>query len=126
MDATIYTGISDLKFVNDTGHWLLMQTEVDLSNAVLTVQLFGTQPDRIVELDGPYISNEVPAPSSPIYIEDPTRPAGSLYQSDVARNGRDIVIHRVIKQDGVEVRSDTFFTRFKPWPNVFVRGTGEN
>ncbi len=124
MDATIYTGVSDLKFVNDTGHWLLMQAEVDEVNQVLMVQLFGTRPDREVIFDGPYINNEVPAPREPIYVDDPSRPAGTIYQSDVARSGRDITIYRVILQDGVEIKRGTFVTRFKAWPNVFVRGVG--
>ncbi len=124
MDATIYTGVNDLKFVNDTGHWLLMHSYVDEINQVLTVNLYGTRPDREVVLDGPHISNEVSPPASPIYINDPNRPSGTVYQSDVARSGRDIVIYRSIMRDGEEVRHDTFFTRFKAWPNVFVRGTG--
>ncbi|MFP4436867.1 MAG: VanW family protein [Chloroflexaceae bacterium] len=124
MDATIYTGVNDLKFVNDTGHWLLMHSYVDEINQVLTVSLYGTRPDREVVLDGPYISNEVSPPGSPIYINDPNRPSGTVYQSDVARSGRDIVVYRSILENGAEVRRDTFFTRFKAWPNVFVRGTG--
>ncbi len=124
LDAAIYTGVSDLKFVNDTGHWLLMHADVDEVNQVLTVRLYGTKPNRTVTLEGPYISNEVRAPSTPVYVDDPSRPAGTVYQSDVARSGRDIVVYRIITENGVEVRRDTFFTRFKPWPNVFVRGTG--
>ncbi len=125
MDATIYTGVSDLKFVNDTGHWLLMQTVVDEAAQVFTVQVYGTRPDRRVEADGPYISNEVSAPATPIYVDDPTQPAGTFYQSDVARSGRDIVVYRtVFNSAGEMLRRDSFFTRFKPWPNVFVRGTG--
>jgi len=124
MDATIYTGVNDLKFVNDTGHWLLMHSYVDEINQVLTVSLYGTRPNREVVLDGPYISNEVSPPASPIYINDPNRPSGTVYQSDVARSGRDIVVYRSILENGAEVRRDTFFTRFKAWPNVFVRGTG--
>lgn len=124
MDATIYTGVNDLKFVNDTGHWLLMQTDVDESNQILVVRLYGTQPARQVVLDGPYVSNEVSAPGEPVYLDDPGQPAGTVYQSDVARSGRDIVVYRAIVENGVEVRRDSFFTRFKAWPNVFVRGTG--
>lgn len=125
LDAAIFTGLNDLKFVNDTGHWLLMQVEVDEINQVLTVQLYGTKPDRTVTIEGPFISNQVPAPAAPVYINDPSRPAGTVTQSDVARSGRDITIHRIISEEGVEVRRDTFFTRFQAWPNVFVRGTGQ-
>jgi vancomycin resistance protein YoaR len=124
LDAAIFTGVSDLKFVNDTGNWLLMHAEADEANQILTVRLYGTKPNRTVTTRGPHISNEVAAPATPVYVDDPTRAAGTIYQSDVARNGRDILVERVILEDGFEVRRDSFFTRFKAWPNVFVRGTG--
>ncbi|WP_174842794.1 VanW family protein [Candidatus Oscillochloris fontis] len=124
MDAAIYTGVNDLKFVNDTGHWLLMQTEVDEGNQILTVRLYGTRPEREVRLEGPFITNEERAPSAPVYIDDPSLPSGTIRQSDTARGGRDISVERVIIEDGVEVRRDTFFTRFRAWPNIFLRGTG--
>jgi vancomycin resistance protein YoaR len=124
MDASIYTGVNDLKFVNDTGNWLLMQADVDEVGQVLAVRLYGTRPDRQVRLEGPAVSNEVRAPSEPVYINDPSLPAGTLHQSDSARGGRDITVERVITQAGAEVSRDTFFTRFRAWPNIFVRGTG--
>ena len=124
MDATIYTGGNDLKFVNDTGHWLLMEAMVDEVNQVLTVRLYGTKPNRTVSVKGPEISNEVPPPSEPIYINDPSLPAGTIKQTDVARKGMDIAVYRIITEDGVQKPPELFFTRFKPWPNVFVRGTG--
>ncbi len=124
MDASIYTGVNDLKFVNDTGNWLLMQTEVDEGNQVLAVRLYGTTPRREVRLDGPTITNEVRAPSDPVYLDDASLPAGSSYQSDTARSGRDITVERVITDRGVEIRRDSFFTHFRAWPNIFVRGTG--
>jgi vancomycin resistance protein YoaR len=124
MDASIYTGVNDLKFVNDTGSWLLMQTEVDETNQVLAVRLYGTKPNRTVSLDGPTISNEVRAPSDPVYIDDPSLPDGTIHQSDTARGGRDIAVDRVITRGGAEISRDSFFTRFRAWPNIFVRGTG--
>src|SRR5205085_12696831 len=58
MDATIYTGVQDLKFKNDTGHWLLMEAVADEENQVLTVRLYGTKPDRAVSIKGPEIANQ--------------------------------------------------------------------
>ncbi len=124
LDAAIYTGVADLKFVNDTGAWLLMQTEVDEANQVLTVQLYGAPPARQVQLEGPLITNEVRAPAEPVYVDDPTLPRGAVRQSDMARSGRDITVYRVIVEDGAEVSREAFFTRFRAWPNIFVRGTG--
>lgn len=125
MDATIYTGLQDLKFVNDTGHWLLLQMQVDTFNQVLTVQLYGANPyNRGVKLDGPYVSNIVQPAAAPVYIDDASRPSGYLVQTDVARSGRDITVYRRIFENGVEVAREPFVTRFKAWPNVYVRGTG--
>ena len=46
-DATVNYPDIDLKFVNDTGHWLLLRTFVGSSS--LTVTLYGTPQDRRVE-----------------------------------------------------------------------------
>lgn len=125
LDAAIYTGQDDLKFINDTGHWLLMQAQVDEFNQVLTIQLYGTNADnRHVELDGPYISNQISPPAEPVYIDDSSKPAGYFYQSDAARSGWDITINRIVFKNGVEVSREPFVTRFKAWPDVYVRGTG--
>ena len=124
LDAAIYTGVADLKFLNDTGNWLLLQAEVDEAAQVLTVRFYGTRPAREVRLEGPVVSNEVRAPSQPVYVDDASLPRGSVHQSDVARGGRDLTVDRVIMQNGSETRRDTFLTRFRAWPNIFVRGTG--
>lgn len=124
LDAAIYTGVADLKFVNDTGSWLLLQTVMDEANQVLTVRLYGAAPTRQVQLAGPLVSNQVRAPGEPVYVDDPSLPAGTLRQTDVARSGRDITVERIILEDGVEVSREIFLTRFRAWPDIFVRGTG--
>lgn len=124
LDAAIFTGVQDLKFVNDTGRWLLMQTSIDEQAQVLVVQLYGTRPSREVRIEGPIIANEVRAPSQPVYVDDPSLPRGTLRQTDVARSGRDISIYRIITDANGQTRRELFFTRFRPWPNIFVRGTG--
>jgi vancomycin resistance protein YoaR len=120
MDATIFTGGPDLKFVNDTGHWLLIQTFVDTTRTVAEVRIYGTDPGRVVQLEGPVISNRQPAPPTPVFVGDPGQPRGSIRQSDKARGGMDITYTRVIKERGSVVSRDTFVTRFRPWPNIFV------
>jgi vancomycin resistance protein YoaR len=124
MDAAIYTGVSDLKFVNDTGNWLLMEAIADDSTQTLTVRLYGTKPNRQVYISGPHIDNRVPPPSQPVYLSDATLPSGTIKQTDTSRAGMDIVVYRTIVEDGVELESEVFFTRFKAWPDVYVRGTG--
>ncbi len=124
MDATIYTGVQDLKFVNDTGHWLLMEAIADTNAQVLSVRLYGTRPDRRVTVVGPEITNIVAPPAQVVYVNDPSLPAGVVRQTDRARRGMDIKVYRVITEGGVQRTPELFFTRFKAWPDVFVRGTG--
>ena len=121
MDATIYTGPggADLKFLNDTGNWLLIQANVDTARALAEIAIYGTKTNRTVELQGPVISNRISAPTQPVFVPDPSRPRGSRRQSDTARGGMDITFTRIIKENGTEIHRDTFLTRFKPWPNIF-------
>ncbi|MDW8145534.1 MAG: VanW family protein [Roseiflexaceae bacterium] len=124
LDATIYTGVQDLKFINDTGHWLLMEAVADTDAQVLSVRLYGTRPDRRVTVVGPEITNIVAPPARAIYLNDPSLPVEVVRQTDRARRGMDIKVYRVITEGGVQRTPELFFTRFKAWPDVFVRGTG--
>lgn len=124
MDATIATGALDLRFVNDTGRWLLMETGVDEAAQVLTVRLYGTKPGRSVAVSGPKTLSVTPAPSEPVTVNDAALPSGTYRQTDTARQGMEIAVYRVISERGTQREPELFYTRFKAWPNVFVRGTG--
>jgi vancomycin resistance protein YoaR len=119
MDATIFTGGPDLRFLNDTENWLLMQTYVDNSRALAEVRIYGTDTGRDVKLEGPFISNRTPAPSEPVYVAEPSRPPGQPRQSDTARGGMEIRFTRIVLQDGQEIERREFLTKFRPWPNIF-------
>jgi hypothetical protein len=119
MDATIFTGGPDFKFLNDTGHWLLIQTNVNTARTLAEVRIYGTDPGRTVEFEGPVIFNRQPPPPAPVFVANPSVPIGARYQSDTARSGMSIAFTRVIKQDGQEVDREEFLTVFKPWPNIF-------
>jgi vancomycin resistance protein YoaR len=124
MDATIYTGVLDLKFVNDTGHWLLMESTADEKAQVLSVRLYGTKTNRTVVAKGPDIERIIPAPDDPEIVYDPALPAGTVKQTDHARRGMDITVYRVITEAGAQKIPEPFYTRFKAWPDVYVKGTG--
>jgi vancomycin resistance protein YoaR len=126
MDAAIFTapGGYDFRFVNNTDRWLLMETFADTVNEVLTVNLYGTKPNREVIQTPPSVTNEIFAPTKPRYVDDATLPAGTVKQTDTARGGMDVRVGRIVKQGGVVMYQDTFFSRFQPWPDIFVRGTG--
>src|SRR3989344_76729 len=51
-DATIYPGVTDLRFLNDTPAHILIQARVIGSK--LMVEIYGSSDGRKVEMDGPY------------------------------------------------------------------------
>lgn len=118
-DATIYQPYPDLKFVNDTGGALLIDTLI-VGNK-LFFDFYGTDTGRKVELDGPHIFN-VTAYPEPIYIDTTTLPVGETKQVDSAHRGADAVLYRKVVQHGKVVINDTFKSHYIPWPAKFLRG----
>lgn len=51
-DATIYPPFPDLKFINNTPAYILIQTKIE--GFVLTFEFYGTNDNRKVVIDGPY------------------------------------------------------------------------
>ena len=124
LDATIYSPYVDLKWSNDTGRYILIQTYVDRDANKVTFRYYGTNPGRTVEMEGPIEANPVPHGPA-VYRDDPTLPKGEKKQIEWAKDGLDVTVYRIIKQNGVEVRRDTFFSRYLPWQAVYLVGTKE-
>ena len=55
-DATIYVGGPDLRFRNNTGHYLLIQVETDLTASRQTIRLYGTSPGWSVSIEDYWLS----------------------------------------------------------------------
>jgi vancomycin resistance protein YoaR len=123
LDATIYSPQVDFKFQNDTPHYLLIETEVDKKKGTLTFYFYGTKPDRTVEMEGPIIENVKP-PGEPIYEEDPSMAPGQIKQVDWAKEGADVTVYRIIKQGDTVLARERFFSRYRPWRDVFRVGPG--
>ena len=79
-DATVNYPDTDLRFVNDTKHWLLLRTFVGSSS--LTVNLYGTSPHRKV------VSETAPLTvAGPVPVRETTDPK-LLVEHDGRRRGR--------------------------------------
>lgn len=119
MDATIFTGGPDLKFVNDTGNWLLMQSFSNPRTGVAEIAFYGTKPNRQVSLTR-RVYNQIPAPTEPQFVADSEQPRGFSRQSDHARGGMTIDVVRTIIDNGVKREPELFQTKFRAWPNIYV------
>lgn len=119
LDATIYSPLIDFKFRNDTGAYLLIKTDVDPYAGTITFAFYGRKPDRVVELDGPYVTNETP-PRDPVYEIHDDLPPGTIKQVDWAQGGSDVTVYRIIKQDGEEIAREAFHSHYRPWADVYL------
>jgi vancomycin resistance protein YoaR len=124
MDATVYSPQVDFKFVNDTPHYLLIETETDLKACAVAFRFYSTKTGRTVEMEGPFEANVVPH-GSDVYQEDPTLPKGTTKQIDWAHDGVDVTVYRIVKEGDKVLWKDTFFSRYRPWQAVYLVGTGE-
>jgi vancomycin resistance protein YoaR len=124
MDATVYASQIDFKFVNDTPHYLLIETETDLKAGTVTFRFYGTKTGRTVEMEGPFEANVVPH-GPDVHREDPTLPKGTTKQIDWAHDGVDVTVYRIVKEGDKVLWKDTFFSRYRPWQAVYLVGTGE-
>jgi vancomycin resistance protein YoaR len=122
IDATVFVPSVDLKFKNDTGHWILVQTYVNQSTLELTIDLYGFNDGRIANVTTPVITNQIPAPD-PLYQDDPTLPQGSVKQVDFAAPGARSTFTRTVTRNGKTLYHDTFVSDYKPWQAIFLRGT---
>ncbi|MBC8078472.1 MAG: VanW family protein, partial [Chloroflexales bacterium] len=121
LDAAIFTGVSDMRFTNDTGGWLLVQSAVDLERQQLTITLYGSPTSRAVAMEHRVIAR-IAAPSKAVYITDPELPRSRYKRTDWARPGLKVEVRRTVRAADGSERVDTFPTEFQPWPNIYVRG----
>ena len=124
IDAAIYSPTVDMKFKNDTGHTILIQSYVNYNESQLTFELYGTRDNREVTINDPVILSESPAPET-LYQDDPTLPKGEVKQVDFAAAGANVYFIRSVKKDGKIIISDKFVSNYRPWQAIFLRGTKE-
>lgn len=122
LDATVFTPQVDFRFRNDTDHWLFIQPYVNTQASSLTFRIYGTKPNREVTWEGPFISNVTP-PKPPVYQNDPKLSKGEVKQVDWAHQGADVTVRRIVKEGDKVLSTDTFFSHYKPWADVFLVGT---
>jgi vancomycin resistance protein YoaR len=124
IDATVYAGDIDLRFTNDTGHNILIHTETFPKDLYMFVEIYGTSDGRTTEIVDHKTWDFAPAPPTR-YQDDPSLPRGSLKQVDFAAAGIKASFTNVVKdKDGKEIRRNTFFSNYRPWQAVFLRGVG--
>ena len=124
LDATVFYPSVDLKFINDTGNYILIQSVVDPEALRLTYTLYGKKDGRTVEISKPSVGGYISAPE-PLYQDDPSLPKGTTKQIDFAAQGATASFKRVVKdRNGKVIIDEKFSSKYSPWRAVFLVGTG--
>lgn len=122
--ATFYPNV-DLKFKNDTGHYILIQTIFDPDSLRLTFNLYGTNDGREAVVNQPIVLSQTPAPPD-LYQDDPNLPVGQVQQVDFAAAGANVYFTRTVTKNGKVILSDKFVSNYQPWQAIYLRGTKIN
>jgi vancomycin resistance protein YoaR len=109
-DATVNYPDTDLRFVNDTGHWLLLRTFV--SSYSLTVNLYGTSPHRKVESEAAPLVVTGPAPTKT--TKDPSLFVGEKVVDETGSSSLATSVHRkVYDAAGKLLYENTWYSSYR-------------
>ncbi len=120
LDATIYPGVHDVKFKNDSPAAILIQSYTENGQAYF--KFYGTDDGRKVWLEGPYQGN-YRAAAAPQTVTTNTLAPGVKKQVEIPHTGFDVTWYRHILQDGKETK-EKLFTRYDNTGAEILVGAG--
>jgi vancomycin resistance protein YoaR len=118
-DATVDYPDVDLKFVNDTPHWLLLRTFVGSSSLVVT--LYGAPQHRRVVSEAAPLQLVSPPPVDK--RPDPTLAPGTTQVQDPGESAYTTSVHRLVYSPSGKLLSDaTWYSNYTASPEVLLVG----
>jgi vancomycin resistance protein YoaR len=119
-DATVNYPDIDLKFVNDTGHWLLLRTFV--GSSALVAALYGTPVHRHVETQTAPLREVAPPPVE--RLPDATLTTGTVVVDDDGEPARTTSVRRRVYAPSGKLLSDTtWYSSYRAEPEIVRYGT---
>lgn len=123
LDATVFVPIVDLKFVNDSPYWLLMETYVYPGSQKLVWKFYSTNDGRTMDWTTTGLTNLVDPPED-VYQENGKLAKDEIKQTDWAVQGADVTVNRTVYKNGEVYFRDTYVTHYEAWPNRYEYGPG--
>ncbi len=118
-DATIYSPWPDLKFINDTGQHILVQSRIEGDN--LYFEFWGTKDGRKITWTDSKIYNITKPP--PVKTTETTElEPGEKKCTEHAVNGADAHFDYVVEYPSGEKKEERFFSHYRPWQEVCLIG----
>jgi vancomycin resistance protein YoaR len=118
-DATIYDPAPDFKFLNDTGHYILIHAYI--KGTTITYEFWGTKDGRTASVPTPKVYNIVPPPPTKL-VETLDLAPGKKNCTETAHAGADATLnYKVTYADGSTVEQ-VFNSHYRPWQAVCLIG----
>ena len=123
VDATVIAPSKDFRFKNDTPGHILIQTINDPKKLFLVIEIYGTSDGRVATISEPKVWGISPPPPN-IYQDDPSLPTGTTRQVDWSAWGAKASFeYKVVRGEEI-LQEKTYTSAYRPWANVYLRGTG--
>ena len=122
-DATIYEPSPDFKFLNDTGYYILIATDVNTINGQLTFTLWGTSDGRQGSYSAPVVSSWI-SPGETRNIETLDLEPGKI-QCQHAYPGANASFTYTIKRSEDEIEEQIFTSSYRALPEICLVGVAE-
>jgi vancomycin resistance protein YoaR len=118
-DATVYWPSLDLKFVNDTNHWVLVKGFVEYDG--ISVAIYGGEERRVESSEG---TLEVTGPAPVKRVKDASLLVGtSVVEEEGSSPTRTSVTRTIYGEDGELLRSETWNTSYRGETRIVRIGT---
>lgn len=118
-DAAVYLPSPDVKFINDTSNYILIQSRINKNN--IYFDFWGVKDGRSVSSTAPVIYNITTPPAPKITITDTLKP-GEKKCTEHAHNGADAYFdYTVIYPNGI-IKTKRFHSHYLPWQEVCLIG----
>ncbi len=118
-DAAVSWGWPDLKFRNDTDHWLLIRSYADSSS--VTFVIYGTPDGREVTYSTSDWYDLVAQTEEKVQTDELA--AGETRVKDYGQTGRSCTVTRTVRIGGSVVSKDTFHSVYPMYPKTIEVGT---
>lgn len=122
-DATIYEPAPDFKFLNDTGNYILLATDVDTTTGVLTFTLWGTSDGRVGSYSAPVVSSWI-SPGATRTVETLDLEPGKM-QCQHSYPGANTSFTYTIKRSEDEIEETVFTSSYRALPEICLVGVAE-
>ncbi|AKM80981.1 MAG: hypothetical protein UT13_C0001G0017 [Candidatus Pacebacteria bacterium GW2011_GWF2_38_9] len=121
-DATVYSGDTDLRFINDTNAHILINCQSDSENLYMFCKIYGTSDGRYNEIVKYKKWGQTSALPT-VYIPDPSLAPGQLKQIDWSASGIKAEFTNVVyDKNGQIMHEDYYYSSYRSWAAKYLQG----